>query len=134
MLKIKKVKPLLNHIITTANIYSNKIDELSTEGQESGEFKEYQTVVAVGPNVSNVKVGDVVVISGQAYARPVHKQKEDSVTGLMNSDSVQYMVQFPILYINDVPHLFLYDRDVEFVLEDYEETDDTITEEKVEII
>lgn len=134
MLKIKKVKPLLNHVITTANIYSNNIDTLSVDGQEGGEFKEYQTVVAVGPNVTNVKVGDLVVISGNAYARPVHKQKEDSITGLMTNDSVSYEVRFPILDINGVPHLFLYDRDLEFIVEDYEETDDAITTEEPEII
>lgn len=125
-MKIKKVKPLLNHVITTADIYAvdNLNDGLIADNGSEGQFKEYQTVVAVGPNVATVKPGDVVLINPQAYARPIHKQREDSINGLMG-DSVEMVVQFPVLDINGVPHLFIYDRDIDLIIEDMDEEDST---------
>lgn len=127
MLKLKKVKPLLNHIITTANIYAApQVDDsiVVDESKMEGEFKEYQTVIAVGPNVTTVKPGDIVVINPKAYAMPVHTPVEDNLTGLMTGDKVEMVIRFPIIEINEVPHLFLYDRDVEFIVEDFEEVED----------
>lgn len=121
-MKIKKVKPLLNHIITTANVYNDSdINDISDN--IAGQFKEYQTVISVGPNVSTVKPGDVVVINPQAYARPVHKKRDNSVEGLSSQDEVEMMVQFPIITIDDKPCLFLYDRDIEFIIVEMEEDD-----------
>lgn len=138
MLKLKKVKPLLNHVITTANVYKETITDdglLVDDSKEQGEFKEYQTVIACGPNVTTVKPGDLVVINPKAYAMPVHKPVEDKITGLMTGDEVEMVIRFPIIDINGVPHLFLYDRDVEFIVEDYEEVDDTtISEDKAYVI
>lgn len=132
MLKIKKIKPLLNHILTTADVYSDTQlngDLITEESQMSGEFKEYQRVVAVGPNVANVKVGDLVVINPKAYAMPIHKAQEDKISGLMTGDKVEMVIQFPIVTVEDTPYLFLYDRDVEFVVEDYEIVEDTIVKD-----
>lgn len=127
MIKIKKIKPLLNHIVTTANVYPTtqvKDSVVVDESQMQGEFKEYQTVVAVGPNVTTVKPGDVVVINPKAYAVPHHTPVEDKLTGLMTGDKVEMVINFPLLDIDGIPHLFLYDRDVDFVVEDYEEVED----------
>ena len=107
MLKINKCTPLLNHVILTANAYEDGdlaggiIDD---EQKLTGHIKEYQTVVAVGPNVKDIKVGDFVVINPKAYARPVHKSKSDSVMGLMAPDEVEMRVEFPIIDINGEPH------------------------------
>ena len=71
-----------------------------------------------------VKPGDVVVINPKAYAVPHHTPVEDKLTGLMTGDKVEMVINFPLLDIDGVPHLFLYDRDVDFVVEDYEEVED----------
>lgn len=137
MLKLKKIEPLLNHIVTTANIYEDTQSDgniLTEESKDGGEFKEYQTVVAVGPNVTSVKPGDVVVISAKAYAMPQHTPVEDKLTGLMTGDKVEMVVRFPIININGTPHLFLYDRDVEFIVRDYEVVEEDNLESKVNII
>lgn len=135
-MKIKKVRPLLNHIITTANVYeTDQVDGgvLGDDGRLEGQFKEYQTVVAVGPNVATVKPGDVVCINPKAYAVPRHKQREDSIAGLMGGDEIEMIVQFPILPIDGVPHLFIYDRDVDFIIDEMEEEGE-IAEEPSTII
>lgn len=121
-MKIKKIKPLLNHVVTTADVYSSTQlnNGLIEDNKSEGNIKEWQTVVAVGPNVMTVKVGDVVCINPKAYARPVHTQRQDSLNGLGSTDEVEMVVQFPIIDINDVPHLFIYDRDIDFIIEDME--------------
>ena len=133
-MKVKRITPLLNHIITTANVYpeSEISGDISTNDDEvAGQIKPYQTVVGIGPNVRTINVGDLVYIDGKNYARPVHKAQQDSVTGLMTDDKVEMLVQFPIIEINGIPHLFLFDTDCQFVIndwsdEDISENDDTM--------
>lgn len=133
MLKIIKCKPMLNHIITTANVYEESqinggvIDD---EGKLEGKFKEYQTVVAVGPHVRDVQVGDLVVINPSAYCKPRHKTKADSIKGLMGEDEVEMIVEFPIIDINGEPHLFLFDRDIDLIIEEKEFINDSLDENK----
>lgn len=133
MLKIIKCKPLLNHIITTANVYEESqinggvIDD---EGKLEGKFKEYQTVVAVGPHVRDVQVGDLVIINPSAYCKPRHKTKADSIKGLMGEDEVEMIVEFPIIDINGEPHLFLFDRDIDLVIEEKEFINDSLDNNK----
>lgn len=133
MLKIIKCKPMLNHIITTANVYEESqinggvIDD---EGKLEGKFKEYQTVVAVGPHVRDVQVGDLVIINPSAYCKPRHKTKADSIKGLMGEDEVEMVVEFPIIDINGEPHLFLFDRDIDLIIEEKEFVNDSLNENK----
>ena len=133
MLKIIKCKPMLNHIITTANVYEESqinggvIDD---EGKLEGKFKEYQTVVAVGPHVRDVQVGDLVIINPSAYCKPRHKTKADSIKGLMGEDEVEMIVEFPIIDINGEPHLFLFDRDIDLIVEEKEFVNDSLNDSK----
>lgn len=133
MLKIIKCKPMLNHVITTANVYEESqinggvIDD---EGKLEGKFKEYQTVVAVGPHVRDVQVGDLVIINPSAYCKPRHKTKADSIKGLMGEDEVEMVVEFPIIDINGEPHLFLFDRDIDLIIEEKEFINDSLDENK----
>ena len=133
MLKIIKCRPMLNHIITTANVYEESqinggvIDD---EGKLDGKFKEYQTVVSVGPHVRDVQVGDLVIINPSAYCKPRHKTKADSIKGLMGEDEVEMIVEFPIIDINGEPHLFLFDRDIDLVIEEKEFVNDSLNDSK----
>lgn len=133
MLKIIKCRPMLNHVITTANVYEESqvsgglIDD---EGKLEGKFKEYQTVVSVGPHVRDVQVGDLVVINPSAYCKPRHKTKADSIKGLMGEDEVEMIVEFPIIDINGEPHLFLFDRDIDLIIEEKEFINDSLDENK----
>lgn len=124
-MNIKKIRPLLNHVVTTADVYTAD-DITSVSDNFEGQFKEYQKVIAVGPNVTSIKPGEIVVINPQAYARPVHKRRESSVEGLSQPDEVEMMVQFPIITVNNIPCLFLYDRDIDFVIEEFDTNDSLI--------
>lgn len=119
-MKILEIKPLLNHVVTTADVYEESENLLlGDDTQMAGAIKEFQRVVAVGPNVKNVEVGDMVAINPSAYARPSHRS-DDSVAGFMGKDEVQMFIQFPVLDINDTPHLFIYDRDIDYVVTKWE--------------
>ena len=121
---------MLNHVILTANRYeeSDFNDSLIDDEQKLvGNIKEYQTVVSVGPYVKDLKAGDFVVINPKAYAKPIHKTKDTSVRGLLGDDEVEMRVEFPTIEINGIPHLFLYDRDIDMVITKYEFINDSVS-------
>lgn len=130
MLKIIECVPMLNHVILTANRYEesdfneNLIDD---EQKLVGNIKEYQTVVSVGPYVKDLKAGDFVVVNPKAYAKPIHKTKDTSVRGLLGDDEVEMRVEFPTIEINGIPHLFLYDRDIDMVITKHEFINDSVS-------
>ena len=126
MLKVKKVKPRYDMVITTCNKYENDVVNeagiIETSGL-AGSIKEYQTVIAVGDMVRNLKEGDVVIINPENYV--VRRFEEDSVRNdFLKNQKVGY--NFPIRELNGEEALFLKDRDIEMVLEDFEETEDRI--------
>ena len=130
MLKIIECVPMLNHVILTANRYeeSDFNDSLIDDEQKLvGNIKEYQTVVSVGPYVKDLKAGDFVVVNPKAYAKPIHKTKDTSVRGLLGDDEVEMRVEFPTIEINGIPHLFLYDRDIDMVITKHEFINDCVS-------
>ena len=132
MLKIKKIKPMFNRVLTTCALYETAVtnDGIIDSSKEEGGIKEYQTVVAVGPSVRNVKVGDLVVINPTRYQ--VMKHKEGSMKDGVITDNPVISYNFPILPINDLPYLYIYDSDIDFVIKEWEEID--TSEEVAEII
>lgn len=124
MLKIKKARPTLNHILTTADKYvtTQLKDGIVDTSKEEGQIKEYQRVISVGPSVRDVKVGDIVLINPERYLIPVHSLNENSVLE-KDKDEVQRVLHLPILELAIGDCLYLYDTDVDLIIEDYEETE-----------
>lgn len=120
MLNIKKIKPMFNQIVCTMQEYTE--DELKQGSiidinKLRNSIKEYQTVVAVGPMVREIKVGDLVMINPKRYAK--HEYREGSLKdGVINHNQV-IKYAFPIIKLNGVSHLLLTDQDIDFVIEDY---------------
>lgn len=119
---VKKIRPLYTSIVTTMNKYEEDeyngslIDSTKTKGT----LKEYQKVVAVGDLVKNIQVGDLVCINPSRYA--VKKHKEGSLKDGVVTDNPVITYNFNVVELNGVPHLLLSDRDIEFIVEDYDET------------
>jgi hypothetical protein len=134
MLKIKKIKPLFNKILTTMDLYDNPITEdgLIDGSKEDGGIKEYQTVIAVGSTVKCVKPGDLVVINPTRYQ--VMKHKEGSLKDGVITDNPVIGYNFPILVVDDRPCLYLYDSDVDFVIKEWEESVGSIEVTNTEIV
>jgi co-chaperonin GroES (HSP10) len=126
MLKIKKIKPMFTAILTTTDKYE---EDVKTSGgiidtsRTQGSLKEFQRVVAVGSCVKDIKEGDLVCINPSRYA--VKKHQEGSLKDGVITDNPVIRYDFHVITIDEVDYLLLQDRDVDFIIEDYEEIEDT---------
>lgn len=122
MIKVKKIIPMFNRIVTTANRVEmdQKVNGIIIPEKLKGGYDEYQTVIAVGSMVHNLKPGDLVCIDPSAYGRPVHKEHIDSVKGL-SEDTVQMAYYIPTIEVDGKECMFIADRDIAYKVEDYEE-------------
>lgn len=69
MLKITEIRPLSTAIVVTGEKYKEDMyDDHGLIESKQGDLKTYQRVVAVGPMVRNVKVGDLVMINIMHFA------------------------------------------------------------------
>ena len=133
---IKKIKPMFNGLITTMNRYEQDVKVKGTDlidSSKSNAVKEYQTVVAVGPMVRGIEVGDTVFINPNRYA--VMKHKAGSLQDGVIKDNPVIGYNFDIVEIEGVNHLYLQDSDIKFVaeIEEFNENPPIYTE-KPEII
>lgn len=119
-MKVKKVRPMFNSLVTTMNKYE---EDVETNGiidatKQEGTLKEYQTVLAVGTSVRDIKVGDVVMINPRNYA--VRKYKDTSIKNDLDMNPV-ITYNFNIINIDGEDCLLLQDRDIDYIIEEYEE-------------
>ena len=125
MIKVKKITPMFNRIVTTANRVEmdQKVNGIIIPEKLKGGYDEYQTVIAVGSMVHNLKPGDLVCIDPSAYGRPVHKEHIDSVKGL-SDDTVQMAYYVPTIEVDGKDCMFIADRDIAYKVDDYEDVKD----------
>jgi hypothetical protein len=121
MIKYKKIKPLFTALITTMDRYEQ--DTLTAEGlidstKQQGAIKEYQKVLAVGESVRGINVGDMVSINPTRFA--VKKHQQGSLKDGVITDNPVVGYNFDIIEINNKPCLYLQDRDINFIIEDYD--------------
>lgn len=127
MLKVKKIKPLFTSLITTMDKYEqDKITDggLIDTSKQQGTLKEYQTVLAVGDSVRNIKVGDLVCVNPARFA--VRKHEKGSMRDGIITDNPVVGYNFDIVEMDGKNCLLLQDRDIEFIIEDFEEVPDSI--------
>lgn len=118
---------MANKVLTTCELYEEiKIDGIIDSSKEEGAIREYQTVIACGPMVRDVKVGDLVVINPTRYQ--VMKHKEGSLKDGVITDNPVIGYNFPILEIDDKPRLYIYDSDIDFVITNFEEISNKVAE------
>lgn len=127
MLKVKKIKPLFTAIITTMEKYEEDVRTASglidTTKQQGG-LKEYQTVLAVGDSVRAIKVGDLVCVNPTRFA--VKKHQAGSLKDGIVTDNPVVTYNFDVVEMDGKQCLLLQDRDIDFVIEEYEEIPDPI--------
>lgn len=124
--KIKKIKPMFNGLVTTMERYGQEYLKGTTmiDPTKTGTVKEYQKVVAVGPHVKGIEVGDTVFINPKRYA--VMEHKEGGLQDGVIKDNPVVGYKFEIVEIDDVPHMYIFDNDVKYVAE-VEEFDENPT-------
>ncbi len=112
---------MFNAIVTTMDMYTE--DELKVGGiidssKIQMSIKEYQTVIAVGNTVKDIKVGDLVKINPERYK--VRKYKEDSIKNDINTYNPVEQYQFKTVTIDNKQCLLLYDSDIQYIVEEFE--------------
>lgn len=124
-LKLKKVRPLFNMILTTTDVYEEDqmVSGIINSSKQKGSLKENQTVVAVGDTVRNIKVGDLVNINPTRYAQLKHKKGTLNDGVVQDNPVVHY--NFKTVEVNGETLLVLYDQDINFVIEESEEIEET---------
>lgn len=124
MKKLISIKPLFNKVVTTMNCYEE--DQMSggliDTRKQKGSLKEYQTVVAIGSTVRDIKVGDVVAINPTRYA--VMKHEDKSLKNGVIGDNMTMGYKFNTITINNEEHLMLYDQDIDFVILESEDVEE----------
>ena len=118
-MRIIKARPMLNHILTTADEYESDVikDGIIDTSKEEGIVKDIQRIVAVGPNCfEGLNVGDMVLINPMNYSRPEHSLREDSILE-KSKDEVKMVVSWPKIEIGGKQCLFLYDRDIDLIID-----------------
>lgn len=124
MLKIKKIKPMFTALITTMDKYEQDVTTggLINVTKMQGGLKEYQTVLAVGGSVRDIKVGDLVCVNPARFA--VRKHQAGSLKDGVISDNPVTTYNFDVVEMDDKQCLLLQDRDIDFIIEDWEEIPD----------
>lgn len=126
MIKLKKITPLFTQVLLTMDTYKTNqyVDGLIDDTKSEGEVKEIQKVIAVGSAVSKEIVpGKYVCFNPTRYGRTKHKEGSLKDGIITDNPIVEY--RFPVIQIDDTPYLLVDNRDIDFVVEDFEEEPDT---------
>lgn len=123
MLNIKDIRPVYTRLLTTAERYqedqSNGV--LLDANKLEGRYKEYQKIVRVGSSVREVSVGDTVLIDPSRYMKRKFSDnslREDFV------DNPIVEINIPTVTMDGVDYFMIEERDIAYVIQDYEELPD----------
>lgn len=136
MLHVTKIKPLFDHLLITADKFDKDMIHNGVIVAGKGDLKLWQTVVAVGSVVRDIKVGDKVMINPNDFA--VKKYNKNSVQNdLDNNPVITY--NFPFETVDDEKgnpkdYLYISDRNVKYVFEGIEKDDSLILPGKPKLI
>ena len=129
-MRVLEIQPMFNNIVTTADEYkkvqyvpgTDIIDPKSTIKS----MKEYQKVLFVGSGVQKIKVGDIVCINPNRFAKREYKQGSLQEAAAEHNMVIKYVFDF--VTIDGKQCLFLQDRDIDFIVTKYEadENDDDV--------
>ena len=89
--------------------------------------KEFQKVVSCGTFVKGVKEGDVVCFDPTRYG--IKEHREGSMKdGIISHNAIEkFDFSKDIIEIEGVPHLLIFDNDIKYVVEDYQDFDENPT-------
>lgn len=116
---------MFTSLITTMDKYEHDVTTrgglIDTTKQQGG-LKEYQTVLAVGSSVRDIKVGDIVCVNPARFA--VRKHQAGTLKDGIVTDNPVTTYNFDVVEMDGKQCLLLQDRDIDFIIEEYEEVPD----------
>lgn len=136
MLHVTKIKPLFDHLLITADKFEKDMIHNGVIIAGKGDLKLWQTVVAIGSVVRDIKVGDKVMINPNDFA--VKKYNKNSVQNDLDNNPV-LTYNFPFETIDDEKgepkdYLYISDRNVKYVFEGIEKDESLILPGKPKLI
>ena len=136
MLHVTKIKPLFDHLLITADKFEKDMVHNGVILAGKGDLKLWQTVVAVGSVVRDIKVGDKVMINPNDFA--VKKYNKNSVQNDLDNNPV-LTYNFPFETVDDEKgepkdYLYISDRNVKYVFEGMEKDESLILPGKPKLI
>lgn len=136
MLHVTKIKPLFDHLLITADKFEKDMVHNGVILAGKGDLKLWQTVVAVGSVVRDIKVGDKVMINPNDFA--VKKYNKNSVQNDLDNNPV-LTYNFPFETVDDEKgepkdYLYISDRNVKYVFEGTEREESLILPGKKKLI
>ena len=127
--KVEEIQPLFTGILTTAQKYVGDQYEKKSSGliidtrKLDGALNVYQWVLAVGPMVKDVKVGDIVKVNYSRYAMVNHIPGK--IENNVEADEMSYSYSIPSVYLEGRGEcLMLQNNDIEYVVTKYSGIDD----------
>lgn len=120
---LKKIKPLFTSVVTTMDKYEDDVIVNGLINQTAGTLKEYQTVIAIGSSVRDIKVGDMVSINPSRYA--VRKYEDGSLKDGVISQNPVMSYNFHTIEMDHKEYLLLQDRDIDFVIEEWQDDEES---------
>lgn len=125
MIKVKKIKPMFDSIVTTAEQYESDEIVNGVSLPLKGTVKEIQKVLFVGPAVKDVKEGDLVKLDLTRYNKMVHEQvqksREERFCEKDTTDKATIVCDVPTDEIDGQTVFLLTERDIRYVLLEHEE-------------
>ena len=133
MFKIKKIHPMFTGVVTTAVRYTSE-EAVNSSGlivdtrKFMGAMNNYQTVIAVGPMVKEIKPGDVVCINFDRYA--VASQRAGKLEDNIQDHTAEYSYRLPCIDLDGVKCLMIQSNDIEYYMQpgDFEVDDGGVFE------
>ena len=123
MVNIKDIRPVYTRLLTTAERYQEDQTNgvLLDANKLEGRYKEYQKVVKIGSSVREVSVGDTVLIDPSRYMK-----RKFSDNSLRNDfvDNPIVEIDIPTVIMNGIDYFMIEERDIAYVIQDYEELPD----------
>lgn len=127
---------MFDHLLVTADRFEKDMTEGGVIIAKKGDLKLWQTVVAVGSVVRDIKVGDQVMIIPEHFA--LKRYSKDSVQNDMdNNPTLKYIFPFETMDDkngNPLSYLYISDRDVKYVFEGEEKEDAFVIPNKPKLI
>lgn len=117
-INIKSISPMFNRIVTSMDVYKEDLFEKNILVKPKGTVRELQKVIAVGSTVRNIRVGDYVHIDFTRYQIISHS--DNSLARVVKEDKVSVGYKLNILKLDGVPHLLLYDQDIDYKIGEFE--------------
>lgn len=125
MIRIKKIRLRFDSIMTTADMYDKDETVNGVTLPLKDTIKEVQEVLAVGPKVNDIKVGDKVRLDLTRYKRTIHEQvqksREERFSEFDTTDKTTLVCDIPNELIDGETVFLLNERDVAYIVEEYDD-------------